>query len=127
MNILLKKILINLSILVFVATFFISLHVGTPLIECFLRGSISALVLAVIGRFVLVNFFKDLAIQIAKHDRQKEQKENQQKSQEESVDDYDHFYDDDKKEQNSTTGTITDNPFADHVAQEPEHEEQDII
>ncbi|MDX9703465.1 MAG: hypothetical protein RBU23_10530 [Candidatus Auribacterota bacterium] len=118
MNILLKKILINFSIVVFIATFFISMNVGTPILECFLRASLALLVVALLGRFVLTSFFKDVALEIAKHERQKEQKKNNDNQAEDgSEEDYD-ADDDTYEEQNVRSGSIIDNPFADNEPDE---------
>ncbi|MCD6460164.1 hypothetical protein J7L67_05810 [bacterium] len=79
MNVLLRKILINLSILVFAATFIISYLSGVPILGGFLRASVSLLIIGCLGRFVLMNFLKDIAFALMEYENKKKEEIRNQK------------------------------------------------
>lgn len=116
MNVLLKKILVYLSIFVFFATFFISRHVGLPILHCFLRGSIAMVVVGGLGRFVLKNIFKDIALELAAYERKKE--DDKRRAHNEKIEQYENY--DAPSEKNASESKtkeaagkkIVNNPFA---------------
>ena len=79
MNALLRKILINLSMIVFIGAFAISYLSGVPVLSCFLRASISLLVVGFLGRFVLTNFLKDIAFSLTEYEKKKKEEQRRQK------------------------------------------------
>ena len=83
MNVLLRKILINLSMIVFTASFAISYFSGVPVLNCFLRASISLLVVGFLGRFVLTNFLKDIAFALTEYEKKKREELKRRKEAEE--------------------------------------------
>jgi len=89
MNVLLRKILINLSIIVFIAAFAISYLSGVPVLACFLRASISVLIVGFLGRFVLTNFLKDIAFALTEYEKNKKEEMKRQKEAEQEKNDSD--------------------------------------
>ncbi len=93
MNIILKKFLIKLSLLAFLVTFFMSFYVGTSLLHCFLRGSVSMVVIGMVGCFAMKGVFRDIALELAEYEAR--EKETDKKEKQDSTDqDESQFHDD---------------------------------
>ncbi len=85
MNLILGKILIYLSVVAFLLTFFISLNAGASLNVCFLRSSIALLSVGILGRFGITGVFKDITRNLAEYEeaRQKEEEQAEKEKQKE--------------------------------------------
>jgi|GEM_PF-2138568 len=77
MNILLRKILLNISIFSFLLTCFVSYLAGAQLLDCLLRASVASLIMLIISGFVLKIVFRGIAAHIAQYEKaQKEKKKD---------------------------------------------------
>ncbi len=102
MNLILGKILIYLSVVAFLLTFFISLNAGASLNICFLRSSIALLSVGILGRFGIRGVFNDITRNLAEYEEQKnkeaedaekKKREEDDRRHDEALEDSDNFDD----------------------------------